>query len=435
VDDILEKVEKGTDGGDLSLPPHFRRNFIAFLVDYVSFGVAFSFINPSTILPTFARTLTDYEPLIGLVGTVFAAGWLLPQLGIAAVIGGKPRKKPYLIAAVYAGRPLFLLLALAVWAGLPRYPTAMLAVFLASIGLFEVLDGISSVAWFDILARAVPLERRGRLVGAGQLLSGMLGVAVGALVGLILDNPRLSYPANYALLFTLSAVAHGPSVVALTLLREPEGGRLEPRRSLRGFLKQLGGVWRGDRNFRRLMGYRWLIGLMNLALPFYILHATEVVDLPARTTGWFVSVQMVGGIVASVGLGWLSERHGPRPVIWLGATAVLLSPLLALCIHYAGEGPLLPAYSLVYFLLGVANSAWMLGPLNYVLEMAPDGRRPLYVGLYNTLAGVLVPASLAGGFILRATSYPALFGVTAAGVAAGLWLSLGLEKPWRGGAA
>jgi len=417
---------------DPTLPPHFRRNFVIFLIDYVFFGIAFSFAGPNTVMPDFARTLTDSEPLIGLVGMAFSAGWLLPQLGVAAMIGSRPRRKPYLLAATYVGRPIFLFLALAVWAGLPRWPMAMLAVLLVSVGLFSLLDGIASVAWFDILARAVPLARRGRLVGAGQLLGGLSGIGVGALVMLILGAPSLPYPRNYALLFALSAVAHVPSLVALTLLREPEGEPVEPRRPPLDFLRQLGEVWRGDRDFRRLMGSRWLVGLTTLAIPFYVIHAKDVLGLPEAATGWFISAQMAGGIAASLGLGWLSERKGPRPAIWLGAATALLGPLLALTAHFV-RGELLPlVYSLVYFLFGVTNNSWMLGPLNYVLEMAPAGRRPLYVGLYNTLAGILVPASLVGGVILRLTSYPILFGLAAAGSGAGLWLSLGLREHQQG---
>jgi hypothetical protein len=111
----------------------------------------------------------------------------------------------------------------------------------------------------------------------------------------------------------------------------------------------------------------------------------------------------------------------------------MLSPLLALGIHFAGGSFLSRTYPLIYFLIGATNSSWMLGALNYVLEIAPKERTPVYVGLYNTLAGVLVPASFLGGVILQVTSYPVLFGVTVAGIAAGLWLSLGLDAPRREG--
>lgn len=420
-----QEVNNTNQGG---LPPHFRHNFIALLIDYIFFGVAYSFLNPNTVLPAFARTLTASEPLVGMVATMMAAGWLLPQLLAAAVIGQKPRKKPYLLRAIYVGRPIYFLLALVIGAGLPRYPGWMLGVFLAGIGLFNVLDGIAALAWFDLMATTVPATRRGRLVGAGQLFGGLAGIGVGALVGVILSHPALPYPNNYALLFALAGLALTPSTIALTLIWEPE--RSAPTStavspSLRGQLRE---VWGGWPDFRRLVFGRWLIGLLGLAIPFYILHATEVIGLPKAVIGWFVSAQMVGGIVASIGLAWLHERWGPRAAIWAGGIATLISPLLALLIHLTGGGWLAQLYPLVYFCLGITNNTWMMGMFNYLLEMAPEDRRPLFVGLYNTLGGVLVPVSFLGGVLLRFTSYPFLFAVTALGVAGGLWMSLRLRN-------
>ena len=422
----LERQE-GNPANRGRLPPHFRHNFTALLIDYVFFGIAYSFLNPNTVLPAFARTLRASEPLVGMIGTVMAAGWLLPQLLAAAVIGQKPRKKPYLLRAIYAGRPIYFLLAMVIWAGLTLYPRWMLAVFLVGIGLFNVLDGIASVAWFDLMGATILPTRRGRLVGAGQLFSGLAGIGVGALVGAILSSPRLPYPRNYAVLFALAGLALTPSTVALTLLREPERSAPASTAASPGFRSQLREVWSGWPDFRRLVFGRWLIGLFGLALPFYILHATEAVGLPEAVVGWFGSAQMVGGIVASIGLGWLSERWGPRTAIWAGATATLISPLVALLIHLIGSRWIAQTYPLVYFCYGTTNNTWMMGMFNYLLEIAPEDRRPFFVGLYNTLGGVLVPVSFLGGVLLRFTSYPFLFVVTALGVAGGLGISLRLR--------
>ncbi len=416
---------------DRDLPPHFRHNFIVLLIDYVFFGVAYSFMNPSTVLPAFARTLTASEPLVGMVSTVMAAGWLLPQLGAGALMARYPRKKPFLVWAIYIGRPVYFLLALAAWAGLTRFPGLMLVLFLVGMGWFNVLDGIAAVAWFDIMAGAIPPLRRARLIGAGQLVGGILGIVVGGIVGTVMESPALPYPHNYALIFALAGLSLLPSTIALTTVREiakdppPASGT-----SLR-LLRELREVWRDWPDFRRLVFIRWLFGLFGLALPFYILHAKEVVGLPEAVIGWFVSAQMLGGILASIGLGWLSERKGPRAAIWVGAIANLTCPVLALAIHLTGARWLALTYPLVYFSYGFLNNSWMMGFFNYLLEITPEDRRTLFVGLYNTLGGVLIPTSLLGGLLLRATSYPTLFIVTAAGVAAGLWVSLGLKDTRR----
>ncbi len=411
------------------LPPHYRWNFVAFLVDYVCFGIAFTFINPNSVLPAFVGQLTDSAPVIGLVGTVFSGGWLLPQLAVARLINDKPRKKPYMIAGM-GGRTMLLVVALALWAGLARYPTAILGLFFTCLGLFAATDGVASVAWFDIFARAIPLKGRSRLMGMAQFISGLAGIGVGTLIGLTLD--RRPFPSDYALLFTLAGVALIPSAIAMILIREPPPKDTGPRtddQSKGDWLKLLV----DDPAFRRLTACRLLIGMMGLATPFYVVHAADVLRLPQRIVGGFVVAQTAAGMVASAVLGLVSERWGPRYVARIGSAAAAIGPLIALAAHLAGSGGwLAQAYPSVYVALGVINSAWMLGFFNYLLEIAPEGMRPAYVGLSNTTMGLLTLVPIAGGWLLEATSYTTLFGVTAATVAIGFVLTLGLKPPQRG---
>ncbi len=410
-----------------SLPPHYRWNFAAFLVDYVCFGVAFAFINPNSVMPVFVRQLTTSAPVIGLVGTVFNGGWLLPQLAVARLINDKPRKKPYMIAGL-GGRTLLWVIALALWAGLAHHPTAMLILFFACLGLFTASDGVASVAWLDIMARAIPLKQRSRLMGIGQVISGLAGIGVGALVGLILD--QRPFPDDYALLFTLAGVALIPSVIALILIREPPPENVSPGTNDRAkdrWLKLLV----THPAFRRLMVCRILVGMMGLAVPFYVVHAADVLHLPQSAVGGFVVAQTLAGVIASAVMGLVSERWGPQYVARIGSAAAVTGPLFALAVHLAGGGWLAQGYPFVYVSLGVVNSAWMLGFFNYLLEIAPQGMRSAYVGLGNTTMGVLTLVPMAGGWLLEATSYSTLFGVTAAAVAAGFLLTLGLKPPQR----
>jgi len=406
-------------------PPHQRWNFFAFLVDYVCFGVAFTFIDVNAVLPAFVGQLTDSAPVIGLVSTIFSGGWLLPQLAVARHINDKPRKKPYLLVGT-SGRIFMAVITLALWLGLARFPVAMLTLFFVSLGFFAASDGLASVAWFDILARAVPLKRRGRLIGSAQFIVGTAGVGVGALVGLILK--RYSFPNNYALLFTLASVTLIPSVIALSLIREPPPEDVNQKangQAMGDWLKLLG----SDPAFRRLMVCRMLVGMMGLATPFYVVHASDVLHLPRGVIGDFVVAQTVAGMVASITLGFVSERWGPRYVIRIGSAAAALGPLFALAAHLVGSDWLTWAYPFVYVALGVVNSAWMQGFFNYLLEIAPAGMRPAYIGLGNTIMGALTLAPMAGGWLLEATSYAALFGVTAAFVAFGFLFTLGLKPP------
>jgi MFS family permease len=411
-----------------TLPPHFRWNFGALMVDYVCFSIALTFASLSSVMPAFVGQLTDSAPVIGLVSTIFNGGWLLPQLAVARLINDKPRKKPYVLAGM-SGRVLFWVIALALWIGLTRYSTAMLVLFFTCLGLFAATDGFASVAWFDILARAIPLRQRGRLVGLSQFIGGVAGVGVGVLVGLILE--RRPFPGNYALLFTLAGAALVPSAVALSLIREPPIQDVDPTQGENGHTQTKDGWLKilSDPLFRHLIACRILIGMMGLSTSFYVVHASEVLRLPQSIIGSFVSAQTLTGVVASVLLGLVSERWGPRYVARVGGAAAAAGPLFALVTHFTGTRWMIQAYPFVYVALGVVNSAWMLGFTNYLLEIAPDGMRPTYVGLGNTILGVLTLVPMMGGWLLQATSYTVLFGVTSAIVAVGFLLTLGLKPP------
>jgi hypothetical protein len=70
----------------------------------------------------------------------------------------------------------------------------------------------------------------------------------------------------------------------------------------------------------------------------------------------------------------------------------------------------------------------MLGFFNYIIELAPSGQRPTYIGLFNTIGGTLVVLPVAGGWLLQTTSYGALFALTATILAVAHGLSWGLPS-------
>ena len=403
-------------------PPNYRRNFLAFAVDYVFFSIAISFVQPSSVLPAFVRQFTRSAPIIGLVSTVWNGCWLLPQVISARWINDKPRKKPFLMAGM-SGRVGFWIVGLALWLGTARDATATLLLLFACIALFGLTDGLSSVAWFDMLARAIPVKRRGRLIGVSQIISGLAGLGVGWVISRILEGPQYPFPRDYALIFTLAGAAFIPSTIAIVMLRETGADTTaDPpeRRQRNGWLSPL----LDDPSFRQLMTCRVLIGLVSLATPFYVVHATDVLELSPGILGSFVAAQQVAGVAAGALLGLVSDRRGPGSVIRISGILSIVGPLFALLAHVAHGGFLVRAYPLAYVALGAYQSSTMLGFYNYLMEIAPEDVRPSYIGLGNTITGVLTLAPTIGGWLLEATSYVTLFVVTAGAVLVGFLLAL-----------
>jgi MFS family permease len=169
-----------------------------------------------------------------------------------------------------------------------------------------------------------------------------------------------------------------------------------------------------------------------MAMPFYVVYATEELHFGAETIGVFISSQVVGSILAGFVWGYLNECSGSKIVIQGSTILGLASPLLALLMgpmgHLAGASTIY-AYSLIFLAIGALNSSYMPGFINLVLELAPPEERPTYIALTNTICGLLLALPFLGGWLLQATSYPVLFATTVGGVACGLALSFRLEEP------
>ncbi len=409
--------------------PHYRRNFIFLVADYILFGIGLNLLGASTVLPEFVRRFTSSAPLIGLVIALWNGAWLAPQLLAAQTLAHRLYKKPALVIAGLIGRPTFLLVALALVTGVWRRPSLMIGVLLVCILLFWTADAFCSVAWFDILAKIIPPQRRGRLFGLAQILSGLLALGVAAFVSFMLSPAGPPFPGNYAWMFGLASGAALLGLAALASLHEPpESSPPEPL-GWHAYLSQLKTLLLDGAGFRRVIAARLLDGLSTLAAPFFIVYATDVLGYGPETIGVFIAAQTIGGMVASLTLGTLAERAGSNAVIRVAVAANLSSPLVALLTFpLRGARWLWLPYAWVFVVMGVASSAIMLGWMNYVLEIAPPGQRPTYAGLTNTLTGLLIPMPILGGWLLQFTSYPGLFVAAAAGPLLALGLTRALPR-------
>jgi MFS family permease len=414
--------------------PHYRRNFLALLGDYVGFSVAMTFVGSTTILPALAGYLTNSEIAVGLVSTVGTGAWMLPQLFFANMLTNKPHKKPYMMLGGALSRPLHFIYGVALALGLYLYPSWALLLLYAVQIVFFMGDSLVSVAWFDVTAKAIPDDRRGRLFGLGQLLGGVLSIGAGALIAGLLGDNGPEFPYNFTAILTLASVSLLFSLSSLAFVVEPEEPVEEKRPSWREYLPRLRDTLRHDRAFARLIVVRLLGGFDSLALGFYVLFATRELGLPPATVGFFTAAQTAGRILTSVVMGPLAERGGSHRVIQVATGIGLSAPLMGLAMiltNAQATGTTTVLYGWVFLTMGITISSSMLGYFNYALELAPAGQRPTYIGLFNTIGGLLVVLPTVGGLLLRVTSYGVLFGVTATVIGAAFLLSLTLPSARR----
>ncbi len=420
-------------------PVDARRNALGFFADVAIFVTGLAFVPSSTVLVGLASQLTQDKALIGLTGSIFTMAWFLPQLIAAGIVRGKANQKRYVVIASIIGRPMYLLIAL--WLILTRAadPLLTLWIIIGGIALFNICDALAGVAWFDMMSRMLSPRMRARVITFGQIASGVLGLGVSFLVKHILADASIPFPVNYALLFLGTFTCLALAFIALLVLREvPMQQQEQSTGPTPNILQSLIEALRADARFRRILLVRLLTGLEAIAASFYLVFFKENYQLGGKAEGDSTQAVIIGGLVGVAFFGWLADRYTTRSVVHGSSLLYFTSPLLAALIAWLQPPPALayPLFMIVFLFRGALEHSLVLGILGYLLDGTPERSRALYVGTLNTLSGVVSATPLLGGIWIDSFGvgrfdplpYMLLFVLTAACAAAGLLISLKLQK-------
>ena len=398
----------------------YRRNFFFFLSDAVLFMVAMTIIGSTTVIPDFVRHLTDSEVLIGLSGSMFDIGWTLPQLFIARYIVRFSRKKWWFVGPNIPVRFVILIFAvITVLLGKDR-PGAILVAFLICYGIAAVGDGIVGVPWADLSGTSLDSRWRARMFGFMSASTGVIILGITPLIALILGGAE--FPNNYALLFGISGVLFALSIVPVLFIHELPGGKaVEKIPALSEFLPDLGRVLRTDAPFRAILIARMLTSLFAMAGPFYIGFATVSLGLSSEVAvPTLLAMQTIGSVTGALAYTRVGARNNLL-YIRLALCGGALWPISALLAGVVGP---LPLY-FGYLISGLAVGNLIFSYQNWIVTYATPDRRPIYVGLFNTISAVIsLIAPIIGGTIVQHLGYRPLFTVSLVMALSALFVTL-----------
>jgi MFS family permease len=403
---------------------HFKRNFFFGVSNGVLFNFAWAFIGTSTILPLFISRLTSSQLLIGLASTLESLGWFLPQVAIAAITLHRTHQKPvYMKAAVFRAISFVLFATLVLVLG-SEHPNHLLWIFFLLFSVYSFGGGLGGVSFMDMVGKSIPPEKRGSFFGMRMLIGGGLSALAGLLIERILN--AYDFPHNFGVLFLIASVLIILALACVTMMKEPVAPVKPPRKTVRENLLWGFSIARADRSFRMLLWVRVAIGCYVMGLPFYIIYASKFLHVPSSMAGLFLSVQMVGFLSSNLLWAYLSNRRKNRLVLVYCAFFSAACPALVLLSVFVGIP--LWLYGAVFFFLGATISGLDMGYLNYLLEIAPEEKRPIYLGFLNTVVSPTIFLSAIGGLIIQVSSfaflYTLLFGLSLAAVL----LSLSLKN-------
>lgn len=380
-------------------PKDVRRNYLLMMIDSIGFPLGISFLSFTTILPMFLRQLTASDVLVGLIPAINNLGVFLPQIIIAPMISRLRVTKYYVVTVGMFERGPILLLAIAAWIWGGSNKPLVLWLFFLFFAIHSLSMGLNMPAYYSLLSKALPSERRGSLFGVGGCIGGILGVLGATMAGRVLSS--YPFPIGYVFCFTIGFIILTISVMPLAMVRE-YAQEVQTNKTTLEALRELPSVLRNDKIFLNfiLSQILWAIGAM--AQAFFTVYAINRLSASASDVAVFTGITMGGGALANLVIGYIADRDGHK--IILEATAILgalasFAPLIS---------PTIPAMWLTFALTAIWAAGYGVSSGNIILDFAPTEDVPKYVGLVSVLTvpfRTLTPI-LAGLMIARWGYYP-----------------------------
>jgi MFS family permease len=403
-----------------------RRNFWLGVANGVFYAGADALTDSSLVLTYFTSLLTNSKFLVGLVAPVRIGGWFLPQLLVSGFIQRQERKLR-IYAQLSVPRSLsWALMVLFLWFVGDR--STLLGLFFTFLIVYSLAEGLAGLSFMDVVGKVVPLHRRGAFFGARRLLGGVLALAASGVVGWALsERAGLTFPHNFALLFGLSFVSISLAFYSFTRIDEPFEPVTHERISVSAQLQRARRLPRRNPSYGRFLMARVLMVVADMAVPFYVVFAKECLDAPPGLVGVYLSTTTVSALLANLWAARTSDRHGNRRLLLVACLVGLASPAVALIFDW-WRGPAL-LFAVAFALNGVYNTAAWVAHTNFLLEIAPAGDRPIYVGTANTLVGMAILASSGGGALVDWLGFGVLFGLALAVLLLATGVAMSIREP------
>ena len=386
----------------------FPRRRIIWAQYFMSFSWSLGLWAAVPVIPILSLQLNENLALAGLVVSIGGAGRFIVSYITGPLLDRFGRRG-------VGGIGVFIRMVFSFLEGLsPTYLSLLAFRFGSGIG-----TSIWGTAQQTITADIATSQDRGRISGRKQgfaQLGGIIGPVVGGVAWAVTGDIRVPFFINgfskMACLLVMIFI-----MLETRQLSAREASAPAPRASVDrpprpSFIARLGGT---PAAFAALAASGFLYVLIgtfavhlmrstvqDLVLPVYV---EEVLGLAESQLGVVIAAMGVGGLLASFGGGWATDRWGVHTAVAPGA--LLAAAGLAL----TAQGPGLLGMALLAAALGAAASLVMIGTQAFSIDVSPRGARGRFFGQtqaaghFATFVGPFAIGGIADLFGLTAASY------------------------------
>jgi MFS family permease len=407
------------------------------VLDGALFATGLALAQPETLQPGFindavARVphLGDYRnTIVGILGLIRLLTFMMPQqLWAAKLAEGRERIKGLLMIFALSERLPWLFIGLMTGLVAPKNPELAIYLFMALVfvGYFDL--GLVYPVWQEMVAKTTPVRKRGLLFALREGAGGILGFVM--IISLRPLVTQMAFPANYAFLFLGMFTLTMFSFVPLIFLKEAPYPVAREHVGMTEHFKRLIAMIRSDDGLLRYFACRAVHGLIQIAGQyFFVMRAVKVLgtETAAGLVLGMAAVVTISKTPISLLAGPLGDRFGYRVVMSL--SSVLAGSGIFAALTAESAWGFYAASALATF----AHMAFWLGNGNYILELAPPGKRPSYIGINSIMGLPFVIALPLGGLLADRFGYgpPFVAGIILSLAAAIMFLTVCVDPRER----
>jgi len=386
---------------------NLRRNYLAHLGHGLLGQTGMRLINAPTFVPVYIASLAGFDAAVGLArGLQYFGMFLSPVFG-ATVIEHRRRVLP---VGLWVGVMMRVqILGLALGGLLLPEPWPLVSAWLF-LGLFGVFLGIQGVVFNFLVAKVIPVERRGVLMGLRNFLAGLTATAVALFAGRTLIQPGAlgnGYSATFLLAFVLTSLG----LLSLLFVREPASPQVRSPSRVGRRLRELPALLRSDPGFTRYFIARALAVSGRMGVPYYVLYAGTQIELTGSRLGELTAAFLLAQSAGNLFWGLAADRRGFR-AIFIASLVLWISAVLLLM----GSNEF-TSFVFVFGGLGAGLGGFQMSTQNLVLEFGSRHNLPMRIAVANSVSELVAAICMGlGGVLAGAWSYRAVF-----------WIAIGFQ--------
>jgi MFS family permease len=437
LDAKIEAAEAAPHAGDLIereaayekfVWDNLRRNYLGNFLHGMLGMTGFRLVNTPTFLPAYLHQVSGSNAIVGLGLALQQVGGIISPIFGATKIEHRTKVMP---AAIWMGslaRLAVLGMAIAGW--LLKGP-ALVSTLLLMMFFFGLFMGAQRVVFSLLIAKVIPISRRGRLQAWRNTTGGAIAAVLAYFAGKYFIGHNL-FGNGYSTSFTVAFVLTSMGLWCIQfLVKEPEPPTTRSQTGFRDRFRELPRLIGQDRSYAFFLLVQMTAVSARIATPFYILYVGQKLHLHGAvqmgaTLGLLSTAFMMGDMLSNLVWGHIGDRTGFRFVLllslvaWVAATVLLMNVDLQWLIAAA------------FFGLGAAQAGYNMSAQTMILEFGARDDLPMRIAVSATAESITSTLGpLVGGGLADLMGYDAVFGISLGFLAVALVILVALVKEPR----